>query len=194
MARPTKASTVEETVTQTTEQTEEEVVEMTTVVEPKTTKKTAAPKQQRVLEPTTLIMCMNNTVGGLTYRSVYGGKGFRVEGYGKQLRLQLQDLENLYNEQPTFITEGWIYILDQDAVESMYLTDLYENLVSPKDVDRFINLPEDEIREKLENAPLSMKTTIFKVIQDRIKKGDQQVSHISRIRFFEDVLGGKFEV
>jgi hypothetical protein len=149
---------------------------------------------ERELLPTTMIRCMNNTIGGLTFRSQYGGKGFRVEGYGKQTRLQLQDLEALYNEQPSIITEGWLYVLDHDVVEYMYLSDLYENLISPKDVDKFINLPEDEIREKLENAPISMKNTIFKVIQGRINKGDQQLSHISRIRFFEDVLGGKFDV
>lgn len=150
--------------------------------------------QQRKLEPTTMVRCMNNTVGGLTYRSMYGGKGFRVEGYGKMFRLQLQDLEGLYNEQPTFITEGWIYILDHDVVESLYLTDLYENLISPTDVDRFISLSEKDIREKLDGAPINMKNTIFKVIQERIKKGDKQLSHISRIRFFEEVLGGKFDV
>jgi hypothetical protein len=169
---------------------EEQVVENIDIVEEKKTIK----KQKRELEPTTMVRCMNNTVGGLTYRSIYGGKGFRVEGYGKQIRLQLQDLEGLYNEQPTIIMDGWLYVLDQDVVEALYLDDLYENLVSPTDVDRFINLPEDEIREKLENAPNGMKTTMFKVIQERIKKGDQEFNQVSRIRFFEDVLGAKFDV
>jgi hypothetical protein len=169
---------------------EEQVTETVEFVE----EKKAVKKQKRELEPTTMVRCMNNTVGGLTYRSVYGGKGFRVEGYGKQIRLQLQDLEGLYNEQPTIITDGWLYILDQDVIEALYLDDLYENLVSPTDVDRFINLPEDDIREKLENAPNGMKTTMFKVIQERIKKGDQEFNQVSRIRFFEDVLGAKFDV
>jgi hypothetical protein len=182
MARTTKPK-VEETI--------QENIEEVKVAE---IKKKVEEKPQRELEPNTMVRCMNNTTGGLTYRSMYGGKGFRIEGYGKQTRLQLQDLEALYNEQPTIITEGWLYVLDHDVVEYMYLSDLYENLISPKDVENFINLPEDEIREKLENAPTSMKNTIFKVIQDRIKKGDQQLSHISRIRFFEDVLGGKFDV
>jgi hypothetical protein len=171
------------------------IEDITEVNEPKEVKNEQVEiTPQRELEPTTMVKCMNNTVGGLTFRSMYGGKGFRVEGYGKQTRIQLQDLESLYNEQPTIITEGWLYILDHDVVEYMYLNDLYENLISPKDVDRFISLPETEIREKLENAPISMKNTMFKVIQQRIKKGDQQLSHISRIRFFEEVLGGKFQV
>lgn len=169
----------------------EEVIEETVEV-PEVKKE--VKKQKRELEPTTMVRCMNNTVGGLTYRSMYGGKGFRVEGYGKQIRLQLQDLEGLYNEQPTIISDGWLYILDQDVVEALYLNDLYENLISPTDVDRFIRQPEEEIREKLQNAPNGMKTTMFKVIQERIKKGDQEFNQISRIRFFEDVLGAKFEV
>jgi hypothetical protein len=172
----------------------EEVVEVAETEKPVKTVVKEEVVVKRTLEPTTNVICMNNTVGGLTYRPMYGGKGFRVEGYGKQFRIQLQDLEGLYNEQPTFITEGWLYILEHDIVESLYLEDLYESLVSPKDVDRFINLPEDDIREKLEHAPKGMKDTIFKVIQQRITKGDQQLSHISRIRFFEDVLGGKFNV
>lgn len=169
----------------------EENTEEVDVIE---TKKPITRKNKRELEPTTMIHCMNNTMGGLTYRSMYGGKGFRVEGYGKQKRIQLQDLETLYSEQPIIIEEGWLYILDHDVIEYLYLTDLYENLISPKDVDRFINLPEDEIREKLENAPVSMKNTIFKVVQDRIKKGDKDLNYAPRIRFFEEVLGGKFEV
>jgi hypothetical protein len=148
----------------------------------------------RELSPTTQVLCMNNTVGGLSYRPQFGGRGFRTEGYGKHLRIQLQDLENLYNEAPRIIDEGWLYILDHDVVEHMYLNNIYENLVSPKDVDKFINLPEEDIKAKLENAPHSMKATMFNVLKKKIQDGDQKLNYLPTRRFFEEILGAQFDV
>lgn len=182
--RPKKATNndVEEKVTK------EEVKE-----EPKTKSK-ESKKEPRELLPTTMVSCMNNLTGGISYRPQFGGRGFRAEGYGKRIRIQLQDLENLYNEAPRTIDEGWIYILDEDVIEHMYLSDLYENLVSPRDVDNFIKLSEDEIRERLENAPRSMKVTMYNVLKKKIKDGDQELQYVPRQRFFEEVLGAKFNV
>lgn len=172
----------------------EEVLKEEVVVneEPKT--KTEKKVEVRELSPTTQVLCMNNTVGGLSYRPQFGGRGFRTEGYGKHVRIQLQDLENLYNEAPKIIDDGWLFILDNDVVEHLYLNNLYEKLISPKEVNKFINLPEEDVKAKLENAPHSMKATMYNVLKKKIQDGDQDLNYLPRRRFFEEVLGAKFDV
>jgi hypothetical protein len=153
-------------------------------------------KQQptRELEATTLVNVMNNTHGLLIYKSEYTGKGFQLAGYGKMRKIQLQDLENLYSEQPTIIDQGWLVVLDNDVVDYLYLNDLYEGIITPKEVDKFLTLSEAEIIDRLDNAPRGMIESLALVIKQKISAGDKYFGQVSKIRFFEDILKVKFEV
>jgi hypothetical protein len=189
MARQAKNKVEEQPITPVEATDEIEVVEFKS--EPV---KEEPKKSKRTLEPTTLVTVMSNVVGGLNCHSLYTGKGFRIDGYGKLKRIQLQDLENLYSEQPALIEQGMLVILDQDVVEHLYLQELYESIVTPKELDRFLQLSEDEITERLENAPFGIKHTLAKVIKQKIQNGDSSLKSISRVKFFEQILGVNFDL
>lgn len=155
------------------------------------TNENATPKRE--LLPNTLVTVMSNVVGGLNCFSNYSGRGFYIESYGKMKRVQLQDIENIYSEQPIIIEQGWLAILDQDVIDHLYLNELYEGIITPKQIDHFLSLTEDEIRERIEIAPEGMKNTIAKLIKQKIQDGDSDFKSISRVKFFEEILDVKFD-
>lgn len=133
-----------------------------------------------------LIDIMNNTVGTLVYVNPRTQETWRIEGYGTVDQMPYSELITMKASQPKFLYEPWLIILNDEAVEALGLSSLYENIIKPNEIDKFYQMTPNKMKEVLEKAPKDMKLLIGKLTKERVKSG--QVNDLFRVRLIEETL------
>lgn len=146
---------------------------------------TETKKEKRKLQRNDLIPVMNYTSGLLVYEA-RDGRGWRFENYGDTDEMELGDLITMKNSQPRLLNEPWLLILDEDAVEYLGLSKLYERVVKPDDVENLFKLPENKLEEVLTKAPLSVKQLVADMARQMVD--NQQLTNIVTIKVIERIL------
>lgn len=133
---------------------------------------------------------MNNTSGNYGY---IGRSGFAVSmsNYGDTVEIPFGELQRMKAEQPTHINNAYIIILNEDAVEQLYLTNLYDNIFTRDEVEYLLSNP-DALVNALPKMPTSMKETVGSVAIQRLKDG--QIYDMRVKKAIEDGLGVTIEV
>jgi hypothetical protein len=161
------------------EQPEEEVLEEEIVKE--------TPKKKRVIGRDELIPIMNNTNGTVIYTSKTSGQEWVFNSYGQTDDIEMGELIKMKNAHPRYLNEPWIIILDEDAVQQLGLSNLYENVMKPEELDNFFKLPVDKFNEILNNTPSGMKQLIVSKAMKGIKDGS--FDSMSKIKAIEESYG-----
>lgn len=82
---------------------------------------------------------------------------------------------------------GVFYICDEQAVESLFLTDLYKKLVNKDAIDKIVNLTTDNDIEIFRNLSKSMQEVIVDmIVQNTI---NEQIYDLNRISQIERITG-----
>jgi hypothetical protein len=138
------------------------------------------------------VLVMNNTIGSLIIRNEVTNKVWRIEGYGKMVRMQVSDIFDIMGSQSIIFEDAWAIILDDAVADYVGYSELYKNIIKPKDIKNLLKLPQNEIEEILTNAPNGMKLTVARYLQEKINNNDPEIDSISKRKFFEDLLNVKF--
>jgi hypothetical protein len=134
----------------------------------------------------------NNRFGGLYYRDKITNSQERLSKYGdKSRKLKLSDLESMKSDQSKFIYNGWIYIDNPAVVKELELEELYENLVSPKDINKFFELPIKEIEKKLVKMPIDCQHTIIRLAKKMYDEG--KMDSVTKRKAIENIVGISFD-
>jgi len=133
-------------------------------------------------------LIMSNVIGTLVIVDSTTGRKWEISEYGKTRPMMIGDIMNINADQPAIFEQGWAIILDEDIVEYLGYSELYKSIIKPKDMDNFLKLPENEIKDILRNAPNGMKQTIAKVVKEKIANKDPNFDSYAKIKFFEDNL------
>lgn len=166
-------------------------VETVTKVAVKEEKAEAVPEKKKVrLDRDDYVEIMNNTSGKYGY---IGRSGFAVSmsNYGDTVEIPFGELQRMKAEQPTHINNAYIIILNEDAVEQLYLTNLYDNIFTRDEVEYLLSNP-DALINALPKMPTSMKETVGSVAIQRLKDG--QIYDMRVKKAIEDGLGVTIEV
>lgn len=147
-------------------------------------------KQKREIQLNDNVLVMNNTMGGLVIKSPATNRTWRVNEFGKTVRMQVQDIIDVMAESPIF-EQGYAIILDEDVVEYLNLTESYKNIIKLNDIDKLFNMSEKKIKEIFVSIPETMRTDIARYIKDKSQKGDKSFISITKLRLFENLLGIK---
>lgn len=142
-------------------------------------------QEKRKLQRSDLIPVMNYTSGLLVYES-RDGRGWRFENYGDTDEMELGELITMKNSQSRILNEPWLLILDDEAVEYLGLTRLYEKVIKPEDMQQLFNLPEDKLEEVLMKAPLSVKQLVADKAKEMVE--NKQLTNLITIQAIERVL------
>lgn len=153
----TEKTTTRTRATATNKNTEEKVVkEVETKVEP------------RVIQDTDKITVMNNTTGVYGYQSK-NGFSFDLAAYGETIEIPFSELRIMKAGQDKIhLTDAWIIILDEDAVEALNLTSLYRNIYDDEQVDILLDNA-DAIRNNFPMMPKAMQTIIVARAMQKFK-------------------------
>lgn len=125
----------------------------------------------------TRMICIKNIAKG---KLIYKSKrqmGYTIvwEKRGALNYMELGEFINLKNSDMRFITEPWIRIIEEDEVEILKYTNVYQyfkSIIEIDDVDALLNLSYDKFCSKFDKLPDSFKKTVAERARDMIASGE----------------------
>ena len=147
-------------------------------------------KEKKKLDKDDYVEIMNNTSGKYGY---IGRSGFSVSmsEYGDVVEIPFGELRRMKAENPTHINNAYIIILDDDAVEQLYLGNLYHNIFTRDEVEVLLQNP-DKLEIALKKMPNNMRETVGSIAIQRLKDGQIYDMRIKKV--VEEGLGVTIDV
>lgn len=151
----------------------------------KTTTRTTIKKVE--LDRNMLVPVMNNTTSRVIYQSRKTGAEFVWTEYGQVDEIELQELVQMRNVHPRYLRDPWLIVLDEEVVQYLGLGDLYENIMTPDELEGFLNLPVDKFEDAVQQMPYGMKQLVISTVMERLQNGT--FDSMSKVRFLEKTYG-----
>lgn len=151
-------------------------------VEEQPKKRKSAPK----IDLSEMIPVRSIVFGKLVYVSKKTGIKFIWENKGDEEYIEFGELMTMKASSPKFLKSPFLIVDDEDAVEKLGLTKMYEENSMVDDLDGFFALPLSEMEEKIEKFPKGFRDVITSTANQKIKSGE--LYDIRKIRFLEDKL------
>lgn len=148
----------------------------------------ATKKVKKDIPLNTMVACKNLTPGKLVYIS-RKQLGYQItwERPGDIDYIELGELVSMRNGQRGFFEHNWIGIDDPEIVEYLNIGQYYSNALDYEDINQFVALSIDEMREKLKYMPEGTKETIrIRVMQMLANK---EIDSMKKIDFLKENLG-----
>jgi len=135
---------------------------------------------------------VSNTMGGVVLVDPNTRREWHIESYGKRRAFPIGDLLNILSEQSSTFQEGFAYVdADERILNYLGLQEVDKLIVKPGDVDKFLSLPEPELKDRCQKMPLGMKITMIKILREKVKNEDKLLDSYGKIKFFEEVFNTK---
>jgi hypothetical protein len=129
---------------------------------------------------------MSNTTGKLFYSSRTGAE-FVFTEYGQTDQIQVSELINMNNKNPRYLKEPWLIIMDEDVVQFLGLSKVYENIIMPEEFETFFNRPVEEIEAFIRKAPKGMTQLIVSMAQTKVQDGTLDSMRV--VKLINDIFG-----
>jgi len=162
----------------TTTTTRKRTTRATKAVEPvaeekvETVKETVKPTPvKKALQDSDKVTVMNNTTGRYGYVGK-SGYSFQLEEYGDTADIPFSELRAMSaSKQKRHITDAFIIILDDEAVEELNYTKIYEDILDTEGVENVLSQPE-KLKSTLPKMPKIMRETVITIARQRYRNGD----------------------
>jgi hypothetical protein len=154
------------------------------------TKRVVARKSK--IDDNVLIDIMSGLTGGLVYRSERTNTTWEFEEFGQSDTMTFGELVTLKNKYPRFLTEGWLIILDKQVQDEFKLTEMYENIITPDNIDEIFSIRDVEVLEKfIDSLPDGMKETF---VNKAIEKYDKdELDSVAVVKLIQKKFNFSFE-
>jgi len=127
--------------------------------------------EKRILKDTDEVTVMNNTTGRYGYRSL-NGFAFDLDEYGQTISIPLKELRVMASGKArAHLTNAWIIILDDEAVNALNLTNLYKNIYTEDQVMELLKKPE-HLPDVFVKMPEAMQLTVLQTAKRVVKNGE----------------------
>jgi hypothetical protein len=143
-------------------------------------------KEKRVVKRDDEVTIMNTTTGKVEYASKKTGQSWTFLEYGETDVIEVSELVTMKNAHPRYLKEPWLLVLDDDVVDYLGLSQLYENVLNPDELDQFFNLPEDQMKSIIEKAPRGIRQLIVSVANRKI--ANKSFDSLSKINLIEETF------
>lgn len=137
------------------------------------------------------ILVMSGSLGTVVYRSDISRRVWKFTNFGQTEAMPYGELVTIRNRYPSYFTEGWLVILDAQVQDEFNLTVLYENILTPENIDTVFEKPIDELSAMVRNLPEGMKNTFVNRAQDLYKIG--KIESMKVVKLIEEQFGFKLE-
>lgn len=107
-----------------------------------------------------MIPVMNITSGTLIYINKKTGAEWVWDEYGVIDYMEYRELLGMRSGDKRFLNEPFILVMDDEAVEKLGLTKMYDNMKSPDQIDEIFNLSQAAFENVVENSPKGIKHLI----------------------------------
>jgi hypothetical protein len=154
-----------------------------------TSKVEVTPKvpAKRTVDRDEWVTLMNYTDGRVRFTSKRTGAELVFSEFGQTDEIQVQDLIAMKNAHPRYLREPWLIVLDDDVVDYLGLSEIYDNILDAYEMENFFSLPVGKMEEVLTKAPKGMVQTVVSMAIKKIE--NKQLDSISTIRLIEKISG-----
>lgn len=146
-----------------------------------------APPKRVEIDRFEQIPVMNCTNGKLIYISKKTGAEFVWTDYGDVEYLEMQELISMRSGSKDFLSFPYIIVLDDNAVNYLGLTKMYENLTNLENIEDIFELRINDFKEIVDNAPKGLIHTI--VTKARQMHDNGELDSISKIKYLNEKFG-----
>jgi len=159
--------------------------------------KEAEKEVTRVLAPATkikdsdLIVFMNGRSDTVIYHSEKTGRSWQLNKFGDRDSMEYGELKTMNYRHPRFIEEGWFIILDRAVQEELKLTEKYENILTPDNVDKIFSLDIESLDLFIDALPEGQKLSFVNLAQEKVANGTLDSIQVSN--FIQEKFKFRFE-
>lgn len=150
-------------------------------------KEKTKPARRVDIDKYELIPVMNITSGKLVYVSNKTGIKYIWSQYGDIEYLEYQELQTMRVAHKSFLNEPFVIILNDDVVNNLGLTKMYENLIDLDDIESIFSLDNKKFIEVIEKSPRGIVHTIVTKAKELYKKN--KLESITKINYINERFG-----
>lgn len=133
-----------------------------------------------------LIPVMNVTNGQLIYVSRKTGAEYLFGEYGDIEYMEYQELLTMRSSQRRFFDDPFLLVMDDDAVEALGLTKMYDNIKLPAQIEEVFKLGQSDFEEVLEKSPKGIKHLIITKAKELYDRGE--FDSVRKIKFINETF------
>ncbi|SDX95452.1 hypothetical protein [Thermoactinomyces sp. DSM 45892] len=138
-----------------------------------------------------LIEVMNGTSGGLKIGSSRTGYIWEFSEYGQMDSIEYHELEAMRNRNPKLFADGVLILLNDEVVKKFRMEEVYENLVTPANVEKIFEKSVEELQLFIEKIPKGMLQTLVGQAVALYRQG--KLTNIQMIKFLEERFNLTFD-
>lgn len=144
-------------------------------------------KPRSVLKEDDQVYVMNGLMGTLVYRSDRTRKVWKFTNFGQIDTIEYGELVTIRNRYSKYLTEGWLIVLDKAVQDEFKLTEMYQSILTPDNIEEIFSKNVDELRVFIDNLPDGMKATFVNKAMEKYKQGT--LDSVKTIRLIEEKFG-----
>ena len=145
---------------------------------------------KREYKPADLIPCTSVTVGELICIGPRTGQRYNAFGYGDRIQIEYQDLMAFKMKHSSYLYMPYLTIDDEDLLSDPAWADVRDidtKIYMTDDLNKFFNLPVNQMKSILNNSPNGFKTAVRVMAMTKLDSGE--LDSINRIKMLDEVLG-----
>lgn len=144
-------------------------------------------KTYKELKDDDLILVMNGCSGELLHRSQRTGRMWKFTKFGQIDKIPFIELVTIYNKSPRFFELGKMIILDEQVAENFNLSEIYKNIITPKNLDGLFKKDIHELEDIIKKLPRAMKKTFIDKARELYLQG--KIDSVKMIKMIEEFFG-----
>lgn len=167
-------------------------------VKTETKTKTVKPAKKVVkLEDSVLITVKSNVFGKLIFKNNKTGDIIKWLEFGETQELSIGDLRSMKGTQRRFFSDNWIIIegvydegyedvTPEDVYKTLQVSQYYEELLCPKNINDVFNWSVKDIKSKVPNMSSGVKESLIIKANELVET--EVLDSLSKIKALEEVL------
>lgn len=138
------------------------------------------------IDPNALVPCRSTTHGELIYISKRSGERIIWEDYDDVQDITMGELKNLHASSPSFINDVLFVIDDEEVVDALKLTKLYETIFDIGNLEDFFDKEYNELEKLLEKLPKGLQKTVASKAGEMVR--NDKLDSRAKIKLIEEKL------
>jgi len=148
-------------------------------------------EKNRKINDHDLIPVMNGVIGGLYYHSERTNKSWNFESFGQEDTMEYGELITMRNKYPSYLKECRLIVLDEEVQREFGLVELYDNVITPENVEEVFLKPYDEIVNLIDVLSQGSLQTFIEKAKEKYNNGS--LDSMRLIKYIENKFGFHLE-
>lgn len=133
------------------------------------------------------IKVMSGSMGTVIYRSDISRRIWKFTSFGQVESIPYGELVTIRNRFNGYFKNGWLIILDAEVQKEFGLTEMYQNILTPDNLNGVFQKSIDEIEVIVDNLPDGMKNTFVNKAQELY--ASEKLDSVKVIKLIEEKFG-----